>query len=463
MRSPIGSANSALLALRDSMTPGQRWTATLSVTLALLVLVYGAPTRVGPPSAYAGDAGLGVQEPVAAPPASAPVPAAAPVENGAGPAPAVPPAVGGAAAPLPAAAPAPAALAPVAGPPAPAGPVRVVAAVRAGEQALPGRDDASIAQVFLRREGLEATVVPVTPGDPAACSTVGAAGDLVVASRGLEPAVTECLTALGRTVLSFDAAGTRLPFALSTRRGFTDSLLDLAAAARDGDTLPGKVGIVVAKSSAETFRAAGPALAAAGVEPAKVAEVADDADRSALLPQVQSFVQAGIATVLFAAPVGVQGRWAEQHSVLDPSVRYVVSDTYDSVLNESYPPVMNGARSQSSMRVPWQPRQTGETPEQADCRTTFTASVTPPVLAAGEETVRVFAWCQHALLAALAVREGIAALTSARLESPLTSALGPLPGGGFGPAEDASLTWQIDCRCWRSTEGFRPRATGSVP
>lgn len=42
----IDAANRALLRVRDQLTPGQRWTAGLALSLAVVVVLYGAPARV---------------------------------------------------------------------------------------------------------------------------------------------------------------------------------------------------------------------------------------------------------------------------------------------------------------------------------------------------------------------------------------------------------------------------------
>jgi hypothetical protein len=58
-RSGVAWADRQLARWRQSMTPGQRWTAALAAILALVVLTFGAPTRVvtvpgpGAPSAGA--------------------------------------------------------------------------------------------------------------------------------------------------------------------------------------------------------------------------------------------------------------------------------------------------------------------------------------------------------------------------------------------------------------------------
>jgi hypothetical protein len=57
VRRGLARADEALLALRDSLTPGQRWTSALLAAVALALLLVGAPTRTivrqGEPAAAA--------------------------------------------------------------------------------------------------------------------------------------------------------------------------------------------------------------------------------------------------------------------------------------------------------------------------------------------------------------------------------------------------------------------------
>ena len=80
----------------------------------------------------------------------------------------------------------------------------------------------------------------------------------------------------------------------------------------------------------------------------------------------------------------------------------------------------------------------------------------PPTLLAGEETVRVYAWFQH--IALLEAVSAAAELTALERPSPLTSDLGPLGEGGWGPRQDAVVSWKAACRCWRSIRPFTDRA-----
>jgi hypothetical protein len=43
VRGALERADAALMRVRDSMTPGQRWTAALAMGLALAIVLFGAP------------------------------------------------------------------------------------------------------------------------------------------------------------------------------------------------------------------------------------------------------------------------------------------------------------------------------------------------------------------------------------------------------------------------------------
>jgi hypothetical protein len=45
VRAWLAAADRGLMALRDTLTPGQRWTAALVMTLTVLVLYAGLPRR----------------------------------------------------------------------------------------------------------------------------------------------------------------------------------------------------------------------------------------------------------------------------------------------------------------------------------------------------------------------------------------------------------------------------------
>jgi hypothetical protein len=111
----------------------------------------------------------------------------------------------------------------------------------------------------------------------------------------------------------------------------------------------------------------------------------------------------------------------------------------------------------TSQRGAWFGRDHGETAAQAKCRSRWEAAVTPARMLASE-VVRVYSWCQNASLLAAAVAAGgplAEALPKVRLESPLTSDLGPL-GTGYGPGAVATLTWRASCACWKEQSAYRP-------
>jgi hypothetical protein len=84
------------------------------------------------------------------------------------------------------------------------------------------------------------------------------------------------------------------------------------------------------------------------------------------------------------------------------------------------------------------------------------------------EQADVYEWCLHAALARRAVDIALegsdtfdVALHSVRAVSPLTSAVGPLRPTGWGPTEDAVLTWHASCVCWNETRPFADRPPGT--
>lgn len=81
----------------------------------------------------------------------------------------------------------------------------------------------------------------------------------------------------------------------------------------------------------------------------------------------------------------------------------------------------------------------------------------PSPMLAGEAP-SVYAWCQHVELAAAVVTGGIEpteVTERLRLPSPLTSDLGPLPDGGWGPRASAVVVWRAGCACWEERTPFR--------
>ena len=421
------AVDGALLALRDRLTPGQRWTAALSIVLVILVLVFGMPTRVviqpiAPATAApsSGDAPSGGSPPVASPPAPSSSAGAGeyvlpPAADGGGvlPSDGAPSNDEQAAAPLP-----------------PSAPFAV--AVVLGSGGVAGRGDAEMASAFVG----PATAVPAG-GD---CAATGAA-TLVVSPDPLDAALVECLVGRGTTVVAPDPGGSSGPHRISIRRGAGAALADVAP------LVTGRVGVVLGASLESALR---PALArlpnvvATAVVDDPVADVADG---------VQAFVAARVQTVVFAVPVDVQRRWVGQQALLGPPGRWVVADVYDAIASEAYPPLFDGALAVTSSRMPWFARDHGETAEQAACREKWEEVAAPGMLPG--ESARVFAWC---LLGSVVAAARSGPVVEASVASPVTSTLGPLPGGGWGPTEDATLVWRSECACWRERTPFRVRS-----
>src|SRR5207245_10007855 len=129
---------------------------------------------------------------------------------------------------------------------------------------------------------------------------------------------------------------------------------------------------------------------------------------------------------------------------------------------ESYPVSFDGALAHTSLRVPWFARAHGETPVQLRCDQIWEAGAAPPAYLSPAETQDAYAWCEDFDLVVAADRDAAilgsfpAALRTERVASPLTSDLGPLAAGGYGPTADAVLVWRSSCSCWAEREPFRP-------
>lgn len=441
--------DAAVVALRDRLTPGQRWTSALALALVLVVLVWGLPTEVTivPSSDRAGASGGsvrtdGTSDPAAAARQSQLVPAA----------PAVP------------------ALGPVGGSdplldPVAVLPVRptVVALVRSG--GLPGRDDETMARAFLDGAGFEATVVPIEGATNEVCAATLAAGRVVIASLGFDSELRRCLVDAGALIVAFDGAGDGPPSSpdggqlLSTRRGVGASLVDLARWGVSEGALRGRVGLVGGNAVQQELEATVVRLRELGVNIVASTFVADD-DPDVVATEVRRFSEAGVEVVLFAAPMGVQRRWVAQATVLGGGVQYVVSDAFDGVVDETYPLSFDGALAHTSLRLPWFARAKGETETQVACTQTWEEAAGGMLPG---EIVPVFAWCQHVGMVGAALQSidrGTPfgeALRRQEVRSPLTSDLGPLPAGGYGPTADAVLVWSGDCRCWEPRRDFTRR------
>jgi hypothetical protein len=94
--------------------------------------------------------------------------------------------------------------------------------------------------------------------------------------------------------------------------------------------------------------------------------------------------------------------------------------------------------------------------------------VTPAQTLSTAELVDVLVWCEEvelvaSLLSAAQTQPAMPFVPLARgqrLPSPVTSDLGPLATGGWGPAQDAVLVWHSSCRCWEEKEPFADRGGG---
>jgi hypothetical protein len=456
-----------LLWLTDGLTGGQRWTASLAVGLALVVLMFGLPAgtrtlfdpRSGEPMPSAASAGahhVGSSPSDDLGPGGATEPGPAAGGNGPPPEPAseVPPTV-----PEDSFAPAP--------------PLRVALLVEpspvlADEEAqLPGgvgvallRTDRVIAQRFFDIGGFTTDVIEI--GEPERTCSEAVEADLVLASGTLDPLLRACLAASETTTVAFDSLG---PLdaegtgggVRSLRRGIAQNLVAMPTSLPSG-ALDGRVGIVADPALRRVVEATVPELERQGVDVTRRSYLAAT---DPVTPAVLDHLLAGVDVVVFAGEVNVQNLWAAQHAALQPSVRFVVADAADAVLNDTHGPAMDGAVALTPLALPWA-TAAGDAERadwMADCIELWEAAQIPPVTLASEEWRRVLVWCQQLELATeiraewdgeRTMREVLAAIRPApRLTSPLRDR-----GEGFGPAGDAALRWTIGCRCWEPIEGF---------
>ncbi|MBW3664041.1 MAG: hypothetical protein KY469_13145 [Actinobacteria bacterium] len=429
----------------SAVTPGQRWTSALSLAIATAVVSFGLPP---------------LQQPVVQRPATTPAaPIAAPptVADPSPPAPPAPsPPLFGTTPPRPATQqPPPAPPPPTAPAPPPEPGVTVPTLVLlASSEGTPGRTDADIARAIAADRGMDAEVVTGELHDAAVCDRAAGRDRLVVSSLGVAPAVRDCLIASGAVPLGYDVSGTSLerdgPLAISTAQGVVSALVDLATWLGSSD---GPIGLV---STQELEVAVAPALGAveeAGLRFDRTAYVADGPEGE---PDVSSavleFASAGIATVVFAAPVEVQRSWTLKAGLVAPMTRYVVADVTDAVLDETYPPTFDGAEVRTVLRFPWSTRDGEEPTTRARCREVWEAAA-PPGVPDPLETARALAWCQHldlatalraAATAGTAIREYLAETS---VPSLLTSDLIP-SDTTWGPTEPVTLRWSAACACW---------------
>lgn len=458
----------------QSATSGQRWSSTVLLGLAILVVAFGLPASDEPPRGSASPAATEVAGPdTAAPPATEDAtPAQAPPS----------------ATPAPPSSPAQ----PVgAGPPAPTPPdatgrpsgadrgptPSIVALVRSGDGELVGPDDAAIAQVFLDEASFDAETIELTEDD-GLCAEVLAAGNVVLASMGIPEELRACLLGAGATIVAHDPAGSSpsaggVGAVVSTRRSRSDSLADLGRWGVMSGALDGRVGIVASAEVEGPVRSGVPGLRGMGVDVRAVTVVPDGPDASTTIANgVLEYSRRGIEVVVFAATAQHQGDWVLKQAVVQPDVEYVVSDLGEGIIEESYPPAFDNARAHTSLRTPWFQRDEGETPAQQQCRERWEEGSESGATGLGnEELARVFMWCQAISMIvgpALARFDGGTASFEATLRerpvaSPLTSVLRATPDGGFGPAHDAVLAWDDGCRCWTVERGFSDDARPPSP
>jgi hypothetical protein len=226
--------------------------------------------------------------------------------------------------------------------------------------------------------------------------------------------------------------------------------------------LGGRVGIVTTTDLRSEVDAAVEQLRSQGVDVAQVVALPAGPESTASIPAgVLAFQGAQIDTVVFAAPVALQSQWAALTSVVRPSTRFVVVDAYDAVIDEAYPTAFEGAIAVTSVRAPWADRG-HPTAMQDSCTKAWEAAAVPPTTLGPDEQLRVYQWCQHLDLVARAGTTDATALADAirtlRAESPLTSDLAPLTGGGWGPAAVAELQWHTSCACWQPLRQLEARS-----
>lgn len=320
-------------------------------------------------------------------------------------------------------------------------------ALASAASAPPGRDDAAMALHFILERNLAAAVEGVD--DVARVCEVASRATIAFAADALPAALSECLRDAGVVVISFDDAVSAAPHpaVLSTRRGAARSLLDTAALL--GAELDGDLALV---ADSRLQPALEPAIAAArslGLRFATTVWL----DGSAGPDVALGLAGDAIDHVVFATSTANQSSIATQLQTLSPSTRYTVLDAADSVVNQSTAPALDGARAVTSVLFPWHPGNDGL---RAECRESWESAQSPPATLDNNELRRALLWCQHVRLAAeVASMLGQAGgqANSASAASSVTTALGPLPDGGFGPTRVTTATWSAGCACWTSEAG----------
>lgn len=442
VRRAFAPVDAALLRLRDSLTPGQRWTAVAALALALALVGFGSPERVLFQDGVTSPAGR-------ATPAAAPAPSVTGVDSE----------------PTDVALPGSSSgIAPTAEPsgtapePRPASPGLV--ALVAGDPGAP-RGEAAMAQAFLDARHLDAPVIAIDDGEDVACAAAKEAlAEVALASVQLPAELRECLVDAGITVLAHDTLGSKVARSsggavVATRWGIDHALREVGRWGRS-ESLRGRVGVVATADLKVAVEESMRHWRALGIDVETVVYVGDgDGSGSSEGDAVRELASHGVQVVVLAVPVDVQRQIAALGAVLLGSPRYVVADAFDAVWDESYAPVFDGAIAYTTARGLWFGRAHGETAQQAACRSTWEEASTPGVMLASE-TLRVYAWCAMTELAARAVSGGVASLRVKPYESPLTSKL-VLEDGAFGPADWAVIVWRSSCSCWTEREAFGRR------
>lgn len=447
---PLAWLDAGLVALRGQLTPGQRWTSALAVGLALAMLLFGAPTQrmvvPGPEAQPAEHAAPETDDWSVIDQHDAPAAAFAAPQVASQPPPQHP-----RTSPAPASVPSdadpshPTAAAPDAAVP------DVVALVTRSDAAPPGRDDRAMAETYLGRASFGWRTVTVDPDAPGvACAEVGS-GAIAIASDTLPGPLRDCLVADDVTLIAHDEHGTRAGAAgavLSTRPSVAEGLVAVARWSADGPVLDGAVGIAAHLTYTEQVEDALPAARAAGLEPDLIRYVDGDVGRA-----VVDFALAGIEVVVLILPVEQQRRWVALDAALLRTPKYLVVDAADAVVDERYPATFDGAVAVTSVVFPWRSRIDGPTQEETSCRARWEEATNGPVLG-DVELGRAFRWCQQVALAERLVGAVVGGmpLVQARTElsyrSPLTTPLGPLNGGGWGPQGRHAVNWRASCTCW---------------
>jgi hypothetical protein len=434
VRRALAPVDAALLRFRNSLTPGQRWTAVGALALALALMGFGSPEHLvfekGP---------RGRNQRAAARPVSASGEVTAPESANRG---SSTPSSGAAPVVQPASS----------SPSLPASSPTLVALV-AGDKDAP-RGDGAMAQTFVDARHLDATLVAIDDAD--ACAQVQRTGaEVALASLAVPADLQSCLSGAGITLVTHDhgfSSGV-----VATRWGIDRTLTELGRWGRT-DPLRGRVGVVATGEMKPSVERVMRRWAGLGIDVESVVYVGG-AEGSSEADAVRSLASHGVEVVVLAVPVEMQRHVVGLGTVLLGSARYVVADAFDAVWDESYAPVFDGAVGYTTARGAWFGRVHGTTSKQTGCRSTWEAAATPGVML-GSETLRVYAWCAVSELAARALSAGVGAISAQIYESPLTSDLVVEDGDTFGPGEWAVVVWRSSCGCWTEREPFTNRSSG---